>query len=82
MGINAGPLKVDTPEFAAMNIFDNTEKGMEGSVLENVVDVVVDNVEYGLNGFWTGCISVKAKSGDNELKIQAVRYADYSVCSQ
>ena len=47
-------LKADTPEFSTTSIFVNTARGMEGSVLENVSDVSMDNLEYVLIGFWTG----------------------------
>jgi hypothetical protein len=29
-------------------------RGMEGSVLENVLDAIIDNLEQVLIGFWTG----------------------------
>jgi hypothetical protein len=47
-------LKPDTPDFSTTSIFVNTAMGMEGSVLRNVLDAVVDNLKYVLFGFWTG----------------------------
>jgi hypothetical protein len=47
-------LKADTPKFSTTSIFVNKPKGMEDSVLENVLDVAVDNVEQFLIGSWTG----------------------------
>jgi len=38
-------LKADTPKFSTTSIFINKFRGMEGSVLENVLEVVTDNLE-------------------------------------
>jgi hypothetical protein len=38
-------LKADTLKFSATSIFINTAERMEGFVLENVQDVIVDNVD-------------------------------------
>jgi hypothetical protein len=48
-------LKADTPEFSTTSIFVNTAmRDGGGSVLENVLDAVMDNLEKVLIGFWTG----------------------------
>jgi hypothetical protein len=53
-------LKADTPEFSTTSIFVKTATGMEGCVLENVLDAVMDNLKIDFNWFldmkviWTG----------------------------